>query len=178
MAAGDGNAAKELLSLVYDSLREQAARYFRGQRPDQTLQPTALVHEAYLKLILPGDREWKDREHFLAVAATAMRQILKDHARRRRAAKRGGHKPQRVTLSDLPTPAGPSDVDLLALDEVLDKLAALDARQARIVEMRFFGGLTNEQIASLLKVSTRTIEKEWRRTRAWLSAELVERGAS
>ncbi len=176
MAQGDGSAAEALFPLVYDHLRALAGNYFRGQRPDQTLQPTALVHEAYLKLIAPREGVWKDREHFLAIAATAMRQILSDHARRRKAAKRGGNDArERVTLCDLADPISERQVDLLALNEVLETLAALDARQARIVELRFFGGLTTQEIATFFDVSTRTIEKEWRRTRAWLSAELSER---
>ncbi len=170
--AGDVAAAEGLLPLVYEQLRALAGSYFRGQPPDHTLQPTALVHEAYLKLIHNPDGEWQNRAHFCAVAATAMRQILHDRARRRRAAKRGGEA-RRVPLVDqIEAPSAGTPVDLVALDDALERLSTLDSRQARIVELRFFGGLTVEEVAHLLEVSTRTIEKEWRRVRAWLSREL------
>ncbi len=175
MVDGDSAAERELLPLVYEHLRALAGSFFRAQRADHTLQPTALVHEAYLKLVAPADHRWKNREHFLAVAATAMRQILHDHARRRKALKRGGDNHQ-VTLADIATPSGDHMLDIIALDEVLGKLASLDKRQARIVELRFFGGLTTVEIAKLLDLSTRTIEKDWRRVRAWLSAELASFG--
>lgn len=169
--AGDSAAANELLPLVYSQLRALAGSYFRGQAVDFTLQPTALVHEAYLKLIKVPDGNWVDRVHFCAVAATAMRQILHDRARRRRAAKRGGGA-RRVPLEQMETPSGGSPIDLVALDDALERLKSLDARQARIVELRFFGGLTTEEIARVLDVSSRTVEKEWRRTRAWLNREI------
>lgn len=176
LANGDESAAGALFPLVYARRRALASGCFRGQRPDQTLQPTALVHDAYLKLIAPKRCARKDRRHLPAVAATAMRQILSGHARRRMAAKRGGEGCQRVTLSDLATPHDESQVDRLPPDAALNKLAGLDARQARIVELRLFGGLTTaEEIAMFHGVSTRTIEKERRRVRAWLSAELSER---
>jgi len=174
LVEGDSNAAEELLPLVYEHLRALAGSYFRGQPGDHTLQPTALVHEAYLKLINQTAAAWNDRAHFLAVAATAMRQVLKDSARRRNALKRGGgdEAKERVNLTDVQTPSGQSIVDTVALDEALTRLAELNPRQARIVELRFFGGLTNEEVGRVLNLSTRMIEKEWRRTRAWLSAEL------
>lgn len=168
---GDESAAEALLPLVYDQLRALAGSYFRGQAVDQTLQPTALVHEAYLKLIRSSDGQWKDRVHFCAVAATAMRQILHDRARRRRAAKRGGDA-KRVPMDHLATNAGDAPVDLIALDDAMQRLSDLDARQARIVELRFFGGLTTEEVGSVLNLSGRTIQKEWRRIRAWLGREL------
>ncbi len=171
VGAGDSAAAHELLPLVYEQLRAMAGSYFRGQPADHTLQPTALVHEAYLKLVHIPDGNWENRVHFCAVAATAMRQILHDRARRRRAAKRGGDA-KRVPLDEMEAPSGGQPVDMVALDDALERLAALDARQARIVELRFFGGLTVEQVAHVLEVSTRTVEKDWRRTRAWLSREL------
>ena len=169
--AGDAAAADELLPVVYAQLRALAGSYFRNQAANNTLQPTALVHEAYLKLINVADRNWSDRVHFCAVAATAMRQILQDRARRRRTAKRGGDA-RRVPLSQVETPSGGSPIDLVALDDALERLKSLDARQARIVELRFFGGLTTEEVASVLHVSTRTVEQDWRRVRAWLSKEL------
>ncbi|MCP4594786.1 MAG: sigma-70 family RNA polymerase sigma factor [bacterium] len=177
VGAGDSAAAHELLPLVYEQLRAMAGSYFRGQPSDHTLQPTALVHEAYLKLVHVPDGNWEDRMHFCAVAATAMRQILHDRARRRRAAKRGGDA-KRVPLEQMETPSGGHPVDMVALDDALERLAALDERQARIVELRFFGGLTVEQVAHVLEVSSRTIEKEWRRVRAWLSRELSGGGSS
>jgi RNA polymerase sigma-70 factor (ECF subfamily) len=173
--AGDPNAPAELLPLVYEQLRGLAGRYFQGQPADHTLQPTALVHEAYIKLINASDANWQDRVHFCAVASTAMRQILHDRARRRRAAKRGGDA-RRVPLDQVDPPSGGRAIDLIALDEALARLAELDPRQARIVELRFFGGLTTEQVATVLGVSTRTIEKEWRRIRAWLGSELRTEG--
>jgi RNA polymerase sigma factor (TIGR02999 family) len=172
VSTGDSAAAEMLLPLVYEQLRAMAGSYFRGQPADQTLQPTALVHEAYLRLVRQPDSQWESRAHFCAVAATAMRQVLKDRARRRRAAKRGGGDAQRVPLEQLETPSGGKSIDLIALDDALTRLAKLDARQGRIVELRFFGGLTVEEVAHVLGLSTRMIEKEWRRVRAWLSREL------
>ncbi len=173
VGAGDSAAASELLPLVYDRLRSVAAGQFRGQRADHTLQPTALVHEVYLKLIRASDGDWKSHAHFCAVAATAMRQVLRDHARGRRAAKRGGGA-QREALDDIATPGGETFVSAVALDDALEKLSGLDARKARLVELRFFGGLTAEETAEALGVSLSTVEKEWRSTRAWLSRELAD----
>lgn len=176
LAAGDEAAVNELLPIVYQRLRALAGAYFQAQPGDHTLQPTALVHEAYLKLVNQANATWESRAHFFALAATAMRQILQDRARRRRTAKRGGDW-GRVMLDNVPTPVGESMVDLVALDDALTKLAELDARQCRIVELRFFGGLTVPEVAHVLGVSTRTIEKEWRRIRAWLSRELSDGSA-
>ena len=173
LASGDETASAALLPLVYEQLRALAGSYFRGRPAGQTLQPTALVHEAYLKMVNQTGASWKNRGHFFAVAATAMRQILHDRARRKRAAKRGGGERHRVTLDGLQTPSGHSIIDIIALDHALTKLAELDPRQARIVELKFFGGLTNDEVAELLNLSTRMIEKEWRKTRAWLSAQLA-----
>lgn len=179
-AARDGraSAADQLLPLVYDELRALAGSFFRGQRRDHTLQPTALVHEAYARMVKPtgevsGEDHWTGRAHFFAVAAKAMRQVLANHARDRRAAKRGGDW-RRVTLSDHFTPTSKKDIDLIALDEALENLAALDPRQARIVELRFFAEMTVEEIAHVLEVSVSTVEREWRMARAWLSAQLRE----
>lgn len=176
-------AADELLPLVYDELRALAASLFRSQRRDHTLQPTALVHEVYARLVKPrsetGDNEvggegsghWTGRAHFFAVAAKAMRQVLANHARDRRAGKRGGDW-QRVTLSDKFIPGSERGLDLLALDEALQALSELDERQGRIVELRFFGEMTSEEIAHVLEVSVSTVEREWRMARAWLSGRL------
>lgn len=172
MSAGESHAAEELLPLVYGQLRALAGIYFRHQPANHTLQPTALVNEAFLKLAASSS-DWKDRAHFCAVAATAMRQILQNHARGKRAAKRSADRAD-VSIDQFATPGGADVLDLVALEDALAKLASLDARQARIVELRFFGGLTHDEIAFVLDVSTRTVEKEWRRVRAWLSRELSE----
>jgi RNA polymerase sigma-70 factor, ECF subfamily len=168
---GESAAAARLMPLVYGELRALASDYFRGQRPDQTLQPTALVHEAYLKLVDQSTVAWKDRAHFFAVAATAMRQVLIDRARRRAAQKRGG-KRERLQLEDADTPARAQPIDLVALDDALRQLESLDARMARIVELRFFGGLGVDETARVLGVSTSTVEADWRGARAWLAVEL------
>ncbi|RNC81177.1 MAG: sigma-70 family RNA polymerase sigma factor [Phycisphaera sp.] len=170
---GDTQAADKLLDLVYEQLRATASSYFRAQSADHTLQPTALVHEAYLKLVGDPDRRWESRGHFCAVAATAMRQILQDHAKSKRAAKRGGPDSKREPLTSIESPSGTSPVDLVQLDDLLTALAETDERGSRIVEMRYFGGLTNAEIAALLDVSERTIERTWRRCRAWILAEIA-----
>lgn len=171
---GDPQAAAVLFPLVYAQLKRLAAGYLRGQAAGHTLQPTALVHESYLRLC-DRDTPYADRAHFTAVAATAMRQILIDHARRAGAQKRGGAVRQ-VTLDDASAPgdAPLSPVDVLALDTALSRLAALHPRQARIVELHFFGGLTTEEVAAALQVSTRLIEKEWRSARAWIRGALAD----
>ncbi len=156
------------MPLVYDELRALAGKYFR-QASGVDVAPTSIVHEAYLKLCA-AHPSWRDEEHFAAVAATAMRQVLVDRARRQRAEKRGGQW-ERVTLS-LAIEGLPDRLDLAALDDALTALAALDPRQAKIVELRFFGGLLVPQVANVLNVSTSTVEKEWRRARAWLGAQL------
>jgi RNA polymerase sigma factor (TIGR02999 family) len=168
--AGDAAAHDRLLSAVYDELRELARGYLRRQRAGHTLEPTALVHEAYVRLIQQDHPGYQSRVHFFAVAAKAMRQLLIDHARRKGAAKRGEGW-ERITLSELRS-ARTSDIDLLDLDEALGELGRLDAQQCRIVELRFFGGLTIEETAEEVGVSTATVEREWRSARAWLSARL------
>jgi RNA polymerase sigma factor (TIGR02999 family) len=167
----DDPNARSMLALMYDELRRLAAGYLRSERPDHTLQPTALVHEAYLKLLNQTSAAWRDPRQFRALAATAMRQILVDHARRRRSAKRGGAA-QRITLDEALTPSSGQDVQLLALDEALGRLNALDKRQGRVVELRFFGGLTNEEVAEVLGVSRATVANDWTVARAWLSREI------
>ena len=172
-AGGDDQAASRLLPIVYDELRRLAAGYLRRERPGQTLQATALVHEAYLRLVKPGDHPWTGRTHFLAIAAVSMRQVLVDKARRRDAAKRGGAR-QRITLDDgvLAATAPDAGVDLVALDRALTDLAALDAQQARIVELRYFGGLTVEETAAVLDISPATVKRHWTLARAFLKKAL------
>lgn len=164
----DAPPIDRLVEGAYAELRRLAERYLGSA--DRTLQPTAVVHEAYLKLAATDPEAWADREHFLAVAARAMRQILVDAARRRLADKRGGDR-SRVTLTGLPE-AGPDGLDTLSLDEALTRLGALDPRQARVVELRFFGGLTVPEVAQVLDQSTATVERDWRRARAWLRVQL------
>lgn len=172
LAAGDRSAAERLLPLVYEELRALAASFFRQRQPNQTLQPTALVHEAYVKLVAAADQSWTGRRHFFDVAAMAMRQLLTDRARRAAAEKRGGQW-ERVTLSEAATPvADLPDVDLIALDDALTKLAALDPRQARIVELRYLAGLSVEETAEVLDVSPRTVKLDWQMARSFLRREL------
>jgi RNA polymerase sigma-70 factor (ECF subfamily) len=173
---GDQNGTAKLMELVYDRLRAQAGAYFRDQPASSTLQPTALVHEAYVRLVGRDDLKWNDRAHFLAICAVAMRGILADHARRRNAAKRGGDM-DRVPLTAIQTP-GADVIDALVLDEALTRLAELSERQARIVECRFFSGMSVDEVAEALGVSKTTVEDEWRTARAWLSAHLSKGAAS
>ena len=163
----------DLMPLVYDELRRIAARYISRERPGQTLQATALVNEAYVRLAAERPREFANKTHFLAIAALSMRQILVQRARARKAAKRGGA-PHRITLDDRNIDQAhlPTDVDVLALDEALSKLAALDAEQARIVELRYFGGLTVEETAEVLGSSPATVKRHWAMARAWLKQTL------
>jgi RNA polymerase sigma factor (TIGR02999 family) len=167
---GDESAAERLVPLIYDDLRALASRYMRNEAADHTLQPTALVHEAFLRLVDTDRVEWKTRAHFMAVAARTMRRILVDHARRRNAAKRGGGK--KVTLVEGLAFNEQRPLDLVALDEALAKLAVIDGRQSSVVELRFFGGLAVEEIADVLDVSTATVKRDWRFARAWLLHEL------
>lgn len=167
----DGRLSTELLPRIYEELRAQAGAFLNGQRPGHTLQPTALVHEAYLRLIGNQDIKWEGRSHFVALAAKAMRHVLADHARARRAAKRGGEW-GRVSLSGIGTDGREMTFDALDIHEALEKLAELNERQARIVELRFFGGLTEEEAAKVLGVSERTVRGEWRLCRAWLRQQL------
>jgi RNA polymerase sigma factor (TIGR02999 family) len=175
--AGDGEAARELLPILYEELRTLAARQFRGQPADHTLQPTVLVHEAFLRLVgSPADGEWKDRKHFFAVAATAMRQILVNHARAKNADKRGGGDVRPVLLNEEAVGSDADAIghqlDVLDLNQAMEKLARIDARKHRVVELRFFAGLTVPEVADVLDLSVTSIESEWRAARAWLSAEL------
>ena len=162
-----------LMPLVYDELRRLARRQLRGQRPGHTLNTTALVHEAYLKLVNQKEATWESRAHFMSVAALAMRQILINYAHRRRAQKRGGGA-ARVTFEEALMGGQVTRTDeLLALDEALDRLAALNERQSLVVTYRFFGGLTHEEIAEALGVSVPTVGRDWRVARAWLTRELA-----
>ncbi len=167
-------SAEELMSLVYDELHRLAAHYMGGERREHTLQPTALVNEAYLRLVDGSQVDWQGHRHFVAVSALAMRRILIDHARGRARAKRGaGWK--RVTLGQSVADNDQVDLDcdqLLSLNLAIDRLSELDARQARIVELRFFGGMTVNEVAEVLQVSKRTVEGDWTHARAWLKREL------
>ncbi len=168
---GEGDALEELLPLVYDELHRLAEARMRRERGDHTLQATALVHEAWLKLVDQRERAWENRNHFLAIAATAMRRILVNHAHGHRAAKRGGDR-ARVTLDPSAAVLGERADDLLALDEALTRMADEFPDKARLVELRFFAGLTHEEIAEVQGVSVRTVERGWRLARAWLRREL------
>ncbi len=168
----DDPSADDLLPLVYDELRRLAEGYLRRERPGHTLQPTALVHEAYLRLVDQDRVDWQGRTHFLAVGAHMMRRLLIDHARGRGRVRRGGDR-QRLTLDDEMAAVAGQDVDLLALHEALETLAELDERQARIVELRFFAGLRVDEVAQVLGVSRRTVEGDWTHARAWLRRELA-----
>ena len=168
---GDSTALERLLPLVYADLRRIAARQLRSERPDHTLSATAVVHEAYVRLVGQRQVRLEDRAAFFAAAATQMRRILVDHARRRSAAKRGGHE-MRVTLDEEIAAGSGRDLDLLALDHALEELAAVDPRVARIVELRFFGGLSLEDTAAAMDLSRRTVVREWALARGWLHQRL------
>jgi RNA polymerase sigma factor (TIGR02999 family) len=173
LSGGDPQAADRLLPLVYEELRQMAGRHFRRQPSDHTLQPTALVHEAFMKLVRTSDPRWENRTHFFAVAAKAMRQVLVRHAVAQNAVKRGGGR-QRIALDEAVAASNEREFDVLALDEVLKRLEAIDERKHRMVELRFFAGLSMDEIATLLDVSKSTVENDWRAARAWLSVELRE----
>ncbi len=164
-------AVNALLPLVYDELRRLAAAYLRRERPGQTIQATALVHEAYLRLLKDKPDRWQNRAHFCAIAAHSMRQILIERARARGALKRGGVQ-ARVTLDEGLLAADSPHIDLLALDEALQRLEAIDPEQARLVELRFFGGLTIEEAAEAMNISAATVKRHWTIARAWLAREL------
>jgi RNA polymerase sigma-70 factor (ECF subfamily) len=170
---GDAGALDRLIPLVYGELHRIAERQFRGERPGHTLQPSAVVNETYLKLVGRPDGNWQNRVHFFAVAARAMRQILVDHARRRAAQKRGGLPASRIETVAM---TAPRDVDVMAVDEALKRLASLDAEQAKVVELRFFAGLTVEEAGEALDMSAATVHRKWVSARAWLHREL--RGVS
>jgi RNA polymerase sigma factor (TIGR02999 family) len=170
-SGGDHAALDELTPLVYDELHRVAANLLHRERPNHTLQPTALVHEAYLRLVGQKRTEWQNRAQFFAVAAQLMRRVLVDHARTRHAAKRGGSKCN-LSLTHAEALAGQEDVDFLAVHEALNELATFDEQQVRIVELRFFGGLSIEEAAMVLGISHATVERDWKLARAWLGQRL------
>ena len=169
---GDAHAAEQLLPLVYDELRKLAVAKMAHEKPGQTLQATALVHEAYLRLVGPGHPTLQNRAHLFAIAARLMRQILVDHARKKRAGKRGGGEPA-ITLGDAVAAPEMALVDILALDEALTELTAFDPRLCQVVEMRYFAGLNIDETAEALKVSTATVERDWTVAKAWLHQRLA-----
>jgi RNA polymerase sigma-70 factor, ECF subfamily len=169
--AGDQAAGDRLAPLVYQELRKVAARYMRAEARNHTLQPTALVNEAYIRMMDQHGTVWHNREHFFGIAAQLMRRVLVDHARGQNAGKRGGDCHQ-VTLQEQSVLIESRPVELLALDEALDRLEKMDARQARIVEMRYFAGLSTEETAHVMELSERTVKREWSSARAWLFGQL------
>jgi RNA polymerase sigma factor (TIGR02999 family) len=170
-SGGDKEAEKELFRLVYEPLRRIARRQIKGVGPGRGLQTTEVVHEAYLRLAARKDLSWQDRAHFFAVSAKAMRHILIDYARSRGYAKRGG-RAAHLTLDEAGARSAERPIDLVALDEALTRLEADYPRRSQVVELRYFGGLVNEQIAEVLKISPATVERDWRYARAWLHREL------
>jgi RNA polymerase sigma factor (TIGR02999 family) len=171
--AGSSDAAGQVFARVYAELKAIAQRALRGERAGHTLQATALVHEAYLKLVEQREVEWQGRVHFLAIAAQAMRRVLVDHARARAAAKRGGGRAA-LTLADSGIDLPAADIEFEALNEALERLGAVDAQQARLVELRFFGGLRIEETAAVLDVSPATVKRDWALAKAWLYRELTK----
>ena len=171
---GDQAALDELIPLVYDELRRVAGRYMRRESQDHTLQTSALVNEAYLRLVDQKSVQWQNRAHFFGVAAQLMRRILVDHARSRSRVKRGGGA-QMVSLDEQAV-MSKEVAEVIALDEALKTLADMDLRKSQIVEMKFFGGLTNEEVAEVLKVTSRTVEREWRKAKAWLHRAISKGG--
>jgi RNA polymerase sigma factor (TIGR02999 family) len=169
--AGDREALDSLMPLVYEELRHLARHYLRQERPDHTLQSTALVHEAFMRLVGQNPSEWKSRAHFYGIAARLMRQILVDHARNRRAAKRGGNS-LKLTLNEALAGSKGKDLDILALDDALNNLAQLNPQQSHIVELRFFSGLSIEDTSEVLGVSPATVKRNWTTARAWLFREM------
>lgn len=173
LSEGKEQALANLLPIVHGELRRQAARYLRRERHNHTLQPTALVNEAFIRLVDQRNVRWQNRAHFFGVAAQAMRRILVDHARAQQRIKRGGVK-QNVTLNEGMLAEAARSIDVLALDEALERLAALDERQARVVELRFFGGLSVEETGTVLGLSPATVKREWSMAKAWLFAQLSQ----
>ena len=169
---GDRKALDKLMPLVYSELRRLAGNYLRRERQGHTLQPTALVNEAYLKLIDQKNAKWQNRAQFYGVAAQLMRRILVDHARAHQADKRGGSEQQRLSITSAERIVQQPEVDLLALHEALEELATLDPQQERIVELRFFGGLSIEETAEVLHIGHATVERDWKMARAWLRRKL------
>jgi RNA polymerase sigma factor (TIGR02999 family) len=170
---GDREVVDKLIPVVYDELRRQAARYLRRERPGHTLQTTALIHEAYIRLIDQKNVRWQNRAHFYAISAQLMRRILVDHARSRQAAKRGGND-IKLPLEEAMVASDEREVDVVALDEALERLAVIDPQQSRVVELKFFSGLSVEETAEVLGVSPRTVKRDWNVAKAWLRREISE----
>jgi len=171
---GRTGAAEQLFRIVYDELRKLAAVQMRSERAGHTLQPTALVHEAFMRLVKDDQARWSNRAHFFGAAAEAMRRILVDHARARLAVRRGGDR-RKVSLEDTPDLALDCAGEVLGVDEALTRLATIDARKARLVELRFFGGLDVEETAAVLGISTRSVKRDWSYAKAWLYREMTKR---
>lgn len=172
IATGNQDAMQRLVPLVYGELHRLAAYYMRAERKDHTLQPTALVHEAYLRLVDRREADWQNKAHFFGVAAQVMRRILTDHARHHCRIKRGGVHQRKLTLDDVMLFSEGRSDDLLAVDESLERLAKFDFRQSRVVELRVFGGLTVDEVAIVLQVSPKTVKRDWTMARAWLFGDL------
>src|SRR5947209_19331188 len=170
---GDQHAAEELIPLIYNDLRRMAGACMRRERPDHTLQTTALVNEAYIRLSGGDAAQWQNRPHFFAIAAHTMRQVLLDYARRRHANKRGGSSARKVDIDDQLFISEDKLEDVIAIDQALDRLASIDARQSRLVELRFFRGLSVEEAAEVMGLAAITIKREWRSAKAWLNRELA-----
>src|SRR5207245_1636916 len=171
ISGGNQNAAAALVSLLYDELHESAARYLQHERRDHTLQATALVHEAYLRLVDQKNVEWKNRSHFVGVAAQLMRRILVDYARSHQAIKRGGSVPK-ISLDDAIVFSKEQPENLVALDQLLTRLSAVDSQQGQIVELRFFAGLSVEETAEIMDISPATVKRDWAMAKVWLAREL------
>lgn len=169
---GDQAALERLMPLVYSELRRLASNYLRRERMGHTLQPTALVNEAYLKLVDQRNARWQNRAQFFGISAQLMRRILVDHARQNQAAKRGGSEKQRLSITSAEAFVKQSEVDLLALNEALEQLSEMDPQQGRIVELKFFGGLSIEETAEVLGIGHATVERDWKMARAWLRRQL------
>jgi RNA polymerase sigma factor (TIGR02999 family) len=169
---GDQAALDKLMPLVYSELRRLASNYLRRERASHTLQPTALVNEAYLKLVDQRNAKWQNRAQFFGISAQLMRRILVDHARQHQAAKRGGSNQQRLSITSAERVVKQPEIDLLALNEALDELAKIDPQQGRIVELKFFGGLSIDETAEVLGISHSTVERDWKMARAWLRRQL------
>lgn len=172
---GNDLALEQLMPLVYEELRQMARRYMRRQPSGHTFQTTELIHEAYLKIAKSGDRNWENRAHFFGVAARAMRQILVDYARSKSSQKRGGWQ-EKITLADDAATTSNSSKEIVALDDALRNLEQIDSRRGQVVELKFFGGLTVEEIAEVLKISTKTVNRDWQFARTWLLRELANVG--
>ena len=171
LSAGDQEAVNMLVPVLYDELRRLAAYYLRKERSDHTLQATALVHEAYVRLVDQREVEWKNRNHFFGVAAQLMRRVLLDHARKHQAAKRGGPLPK-LKLDDAVAMCEENAAELVALDGLLTRLSTIDPRQTRVVELRFFGGMSVEETAEVMNISPATVKREWAMAKAWFAREM------